>query len=80
MDISVIPEGVYCYKFDGTKGLTPEGSTWLGIKSCPYYKPIKGQYVACIYVGFIGWDACLSDQCKICGENEGFDNEDFPDN
>jgi hypothetical protein len=26
--------------------------------------------VACIYVGFYGFDFCLYDQCKICGIND----------
>ena len=39
------------------------------IKPCKYYRYIdkKGNR-ACTYTGFIGFDACLYDQCKICGE------------
>jgi hypothetical protein len=29
--------------------------------------------VACIYVGFYGFDFCLYDQCKICGVNDEID-------
>ena len=34
---------------------------------------MKGHNAGCIYVGFIGFDSCLGDQCKICGVNIGYD-------
>ncbi len=59
-DTAPIPDGLYCYK-------------WLGkekVKMCKYYRFVGKEKHACTYVGFIGWDPCLSDQCKICGEND----------
>jgi hypothetical protein len=72
-----IPEGLYCYKFDGTTGIDEKtGHTWFGTKTCKYYRCIEPMSDSvCTYVGFIGWDMCLCDQCKICGENHGKDYE-----
>jgi len=69
---SPIPEGHYCYVYDeerNKKEPLKNGGYW--IKPCKYYRILKGQLRAgCTYVGFIGWDVCLGDQCKICGEKE----------
>lgn len=54
-----IPEGMYCYKFDGRKGVNKNGHTWYGTKTCKYYRSMKYMDAACTYVGFIGTDACL---------------------
>lgn len=67
-----IPEDtVYCYKPDDEKNQTAKnGEYW--IKPCKYYRSLNGQLKAgCTYVGFIGDDLLLGDQCKICGEKEG---------
>ena len=73
-DKSVIPIGHYCYTIDEEKNETnPINGYW--IKTCKYYRSMKNQSDAgCTYTGFIGFDPCLGDQCKICGENYG--NED----
>ena len=76
-DTSKIAEGVYCNTHDierNKKEPSTNGSIW--IKTCPYYrwtKRTKG--IACTYVGFMGFDFGLYDQCKICGENRGIDDE-----
>lgn len=67
---SLIPKGMYCYTFDGTSGTDDSGYTWFGTNSCKYYRSMKGMKAGCTYIGFIGWDPCLGDQCKICGENK----------
>lgn len=70
-DASVIPEGLYCYKFNGKTGIDDRGFTWYGTDVCKYYRSMKNQCdAACTYCGFIGFDPCLGDQCKICGEND----------
>lgn len=68
-DASVIPKGAYCYTIDEGKGII---NGEIPIKACKYYRSMKSES-ACTYVGFIGWDPCLNDQCKICGENEGLE-------
>lgn len=66
----VIPKGQYCYVLDeerNTKEPCSDGGYW--IKTCKYYRSIpKTGGVACTYTGFFGFDCCLYDQCKICGE------------
>jgi hypothetical protein len=69
-NIDVIPKDtMYCYKWDEEKNANdPEGG-W--IITCPYYRLIQPMcYAACTYTGYIGFDPCLADQCKICGINE----------
>ena len=67
---SPIPEGLYCYVWDEEKNKKePINGYWT--KPCKYYRSLKRQcFAGCTYVGFIGWDVCLGDQCKICGEKE----------
>lgn len=67
-NLKKIPYGLYCYKFNGKIGKTEEGLPWYGTDVCPYYRSSKSGNVGCTYVGFYGWDPCLDDQCKICGE------------
>ena len=45
------------------------------IKPCKYYRSMKGHSAACTYVGFIGFNPCLGDQCKICGVDEVLNKE-----
>lgn len=40
------------------------------LKTCKYYRMIDNYYNACTFIGYIGDDILLNDQCKICGENE----------
>lgn len=73
-DESVIPEGSYCYVWDEEKNKAqPIDGYW--IKSCKYYRNISENNRACLYTGFVGFDFCLYDQCKICGVKEHSDNE-----
>ncbi len=76
-DASVIPYGMYCYKFDGRTGIDERGYTWHGTKTCKYYRHTKNGRAGCTFVGYIGYDACLTDQCKICGENNEIKEEDL---
>lgn len=63
---SPIPKDTpYCYVWDEEKNKKePINGYW--IKPCKYYRNMKGDKAACTYVGFIGWDPSLGDQCKIC--------------
>lgn len=73
-DTSVIPEGYYCYVFDNERNKKePIRGYW--IKPCKYYRSMKGHSAACTYVGFIGFDPCLGDQCKMCDKNYPKDEE-----
>lgn len=76
-DKSVIPEGMYCYTWDEEREIRqPHNNGGFWIKSCKYYRSMKGQCDAgCTYVGFMGFDPCLGDQCKICGQNYGDDRD-----
>lgn len=69
-DDSVIPKNTpYCYELDEEKNASnPISGYW--IKPCKYYRNLGKTGSACTYCGFMGWDPCLSDQCKICGINE----------
>jgi len=79
-DESVIPPGLYCYVIDEERMKNePQDNEFSGywIKPCKYYRSMKDQmYGGCTYLGFIGWDALLGDQCKMCSENLGLDDED----
>jgi len=67
-DVSIIPIGHYCYVPDNERNKEePFDGYW--ISPCKYYRGMKGSGAACVYVGFIGFDICLGDQCKICGQN-----------
>jgi len=65
-----IPIGYYCYKIDEEKSKSRPLSEGYEIQLCPYYRKTKnGDNCGCVYIGFWGYDSCLWDQCKICGEN-----------
>lgn len=68
-----IPNGMYCYEYDeerNAKEPCEDGGYW--VKTCKYYRNTpKTKGVACTYVGYMGFDPCLYDKCKICGEKEG---------
>ena len=76
---SVIPKGQYCYVRDeerNAKEPCVDGGYW--IKICKYYRSTpKTRGIACTYVGFFGFDFCLYDECKICGENDEIDERDL---
>ena len=74
-DKTVIPKGHYCYIWDDERNKKePHSGYW--VIPCRYYRSMKGQCEAgCTYVGFIGFDVGLGDQCKICGENMDYENE-----
>lgn len=68
-----IPEGPYCYT------VLEHESGRNRIKLCPYYVHIDDKPegdCCCLYEKFIGWDAGFCDLCKICGVNNG-DNENY---
>jgi hypothetical protein len=47
------------------------------IKTCKYYRSTpETKGVACTYIGYMGFDPCLYDQCKICGVKDKFEKED----
>lgn len=71
-DVTVIPHGPYCYSAD----MANMKDGWFATKPCKYYRYVNKEKSACTYVGYVGWDPCLSDQCKICGENNDYDGED----
>ena len=64
-----IPKGEYCYTIEKLVK-APDGSTYLQIKRCPFYRFEENGIVVCKYMGFRGYDACLGDQVKICGCHE----------
>ena len=76
---SIIPKGQYCYVWDEERNINEpctDGGYW--IKTCKYYRStLKTGGVACTYTGFFGFDFCLYDQCKICGENDEIDECDL---
>lgn len=69
---------MYCYEYDeerNTKEPINDGGYW--VKTCKYYRSTpKTKGVACTYVGYMGFDPCLYDQCKICGVKDSFESED----
>lgn len=74
-DTTVIPCGSYCYSLDNELNANePCGDGGYWIKTCKYYRSTaKTKGIACTYIGYFGFDPCLYDQCKICGENEDYE-------
>jgi hypothetical protein len=65
-----IPKGYYCYVPDIEKNKTVNDGSYY-IKPCKYYRSVEGELNAgCTYVGYIGFDPSLGDQCKICETNK----------
>jgi len=64
-----IPDGRYCYEYDKERNIKePTDGYW--IISCKYYRSTyETGGVACTYLGYMGFDPCLYDQCKICDVN-----------
>jgi hypothetical protein len=71
---SVIPEGPYCYTPDYEKNKIAESFTYYVIP-CKYYKTLGKKWNGCKYLGIITDDFVFNDQCKMCGENYGDDDE-----
>jgi len=70
-DESKIPNGFYCYDYDEKRNTEDPCDEGYWIKTCKYFRSIKGRGgVACTYIPYYGFDFCLYDQCKICGENK----------
>ena len=68
-----IPRGPYCYTIDESQNKIKPLTEGYWIKTCKYYRCMKKElYAGCTYVGFIGWDLCLGDSCKICDENKDY--------
>jgi hypothetical protein len=72
---SPIPIGMYCYTPDIEKNEKRENFSTYYIKPCKYYKKLGREYNGCSYLGIITDDMTFDDQCKMCGENYGDDDE-----
>ena len=72
LSTDVIPNGMYCYEYDEEKNKrAPLDGTEYWVKTCPYYRSTpETKGIACTYSEHFGFDPCLYDQCKICGEKE----------
>jgi hypothetical protein len=68
-----IPNGMYCYEYDEKLNNRPvDGHR---IKTCKYYRSTsKTKGIACTYIGYMGFDPCLYDKCKICGVKQKLKN------
>ena len=64
--IPIPKDTLYCYDWDNEKN-KPNIKKGYWIKPCKYYRSMNGSSAGCTYVGFIGFNPCLGDQCKICG-------------
>lgn len=77
LSIDPIPEGVYCYEWDEERNKRDPQIGSYYIKPCKYYRSTpKTKGVACTYVGYMGFDPLLYDQCKICGIKENFEDKE----
>jgi hypothetical protein len=75
LDESVIPEGFYCYKYNGKDGFNEDELPYHGIDACPYFRKFKNGNTACLFIGYYGFDFAHYDQCKICDVNKNYENE-----
>lgn len=50
----------YCYTIDNDGQLNV----------CKYYRKVNKDKSACTFEGYMGYDVCLHDMCKICGISE----------
>lgn len=71
-----IPNGMYCYEYDEERNVKEPQKDGYWIKKCRYYRSDDSGGKACTYVGFIGFDPCLHDSCKICDVKYNFDCEE----
>jgi hypothetical protein len=74
LSTSAIPEGPYCYTPDYEKNKIAESFTYYVIP-CKYYKTLGKRWNGCKYLGIITDDFVFDDQCKMCGENYGDNDE-----
>lgn len=66
----------YCYVIDHERNeKEPIDGYW--IKPCKYYRRLKNGNSACTYIGFMGFDVCHNDQCKICGVKDELNKRDL---
>lgn len=72
---SPIPRGHYCYTPDYEKNNKRTSLKNYYIKPCKYYKTLSHNWNGCSYLGIITDDLVFNDQCKMCNENKGYDNE-----
>lgn len=76
-DKAKIPNGLYCYSPDMEKNKNKQENDYsYYIIPCPYYKTLGKYNNGCKYLGCITNDFIFGDQCKICGENEEWDDND----
>lgn len=65
--ITNIPHGMFCYSYDDERN-SKEPTEGYWVKHCKYYRSTpETKGIACTYIGYMGYDPCLYDQCKICG-------------
>lgn len=70
-----IPNGMYCYAPDNEKNAKATSFKYYYIKPCKYYKTLGRRFNGCSYLGIITDDFVFDDQCKMCSENLGLDDE-----
>jgi len=74
VNLSVIPEGPYCYEPDDEKNANNSSSTYY-VKPCKYYRILGKQFNGCQYYGEITDDFVFGDKCKMCDINYGSDED-----
>ena len=75
-DSSFIPEGMYCYKLDDEKNKNKKHDDYhIYLIPCRYYKTLGKHWNGCKYLGIITDDDVFDDQCKMCSENFGDDDD-----
>jgi len=76
-NVKYIPESPYCYLPDIGRNNNKSKDDWsYYIIPCKYYKYISQRLRGCTYLGYMGEDLLLSDQCKICGEKDGMEYDE----
>ena len=75
-DLPIPKDTLYCYVIDEERNNKEPLEQGYWIKPCKYYRHINNSNAGCVYVGFIGFDPCFADQCKICGVSEDDDEEE----
>lgn len=73
-DKSVIPEGLFCYKYDAkkTEALIDEWDNGFYVKICPYHLNVSNNYCCCLYKGKISKDKKFKEKNKICNINKKY--------
>ena len=72
----VVPEGPYCYK---SLGVLPPPTIGIRTKVCPFWSCFPDHDDPSAHCSLLNESDAdlLADQCKICGINEGEENEDL---